>query len=217
MPVMGGHHLHKFYAQLAKASYASEGDEAIKRLLQKSHAGWHVLDKFSDLFPWVTVIVKPSEHRGVVVFRGSKNNTTDRELDFDIMRGSEIASARFHKVAALVGALRRASPHTHWTVVGHSSGGTLAMLLNRRFGIESHAFNPGATFNSVKIIGKLPRANGHSAGVSYIHIVPQDELSRPVLALVADNRGKHRNGLDRVVYYKQKPHVATPHDVSNFV
>lgn len=207
-----------FFARLSKASYASDGDEAIKRLLKQSYDGWHVLDKFSDLFPWLTVIINSSGNRGVIVFRGSKNNTTDRELDKDIMHGSEIASKRFQKVASFMRALKQAAPSTKWIVVGHSSGGTMAMLLNRRFGVESHAFNPGATHNSVDIIRRLPRfgeKNGEKAGTSHIHIVPEDDLSNPVLELVGI-RGMDKP-TDHVLYYHQKRGASSPHDISNFV
>lgn len=199
-----------FYAKLAYASYAADGDEAIKRVADK-HGGWHVLDKFSDTFPWVTVLLSDDERQGLVVLRGSKNNTTDRALDRDIMRGAEVSSDRFKRVGRLMRALKERAPHVRWEVVGHSSGGTMAMLLNRRFGVPSHAFNPGATFNSVRILSRLPKYkdNGNGNSNSHIHIVAEDKLSNPVLALA------RRSG-DKVRFHKARGD-RPPHSIKNFL
>lgn len=76
-----------------------------------------------------------------VVFRGTKDKR-DIPDDLKILTGTEDFSKDeklFKKIQEQLGDTN----NNNWTVIGHSLGGTKAMLIGQKNGLKTHAFNPG--------------------------------------------------------------------------
>lgn len=188
---------------LAQLAYKEDPESAIHKYLGKE---WVV----HTPKPWVTVAIHPKAGRGVLVLRGSKNNTTDRVMDKHIMEGAESDSERFRKLQLLYHKLRRSHPEiTSWGTVGHSSGGTLSLLMNRRFGTKSWAFNPGMTSKGIhqRLAEDMtdPVTPQITPQTSKIYSVPTDKLSNLVL----------KQPFDKKIIVKPKNNL-NPHDMRNF-
>lgn len=92
-----------------------------------------------------TVFYQPSSGRAVVAFRGTEiSNLADLASDALVAAGLQGFSPRFHTSTKVTKAAMRKYGAGNVVATGHSLGGSQALHVNRRLGVESHAFNPGA-------------------------------------------------------------------------
>jgi hypothetical protein len=172
--------------------------------------GWRLFPP-SRRYDWISIYTNADGSKGMVILRGSKNNTSDRVMDHAILNGCEMSTNRWEIVQKMFRLARKTFPHINkWAAVGHSSGGTVAIMLNRRFGIKSFAYNPGVTPPGLK--KRLERdfrreTNQHHAREkSTVYVVPTDKLSN--LAL--------KQPFDEKVVVAPRAGVKNPHSMENF-
>ena len=119
----------KSYANLVSQTYKNENnrkDATDGYMLDKSHSGDHY-----------STYNKDGQH--YLVFRGTKN-AKDIPDDVKIATGTEDFSndeKLFMKLKESIG------DDGSWTLIGHSLGGTKAMLIGQKYGLKTQAFNPG--------------------------------------------------------------------------
>jgi hypothetical protein len=92
-----------------------------------------------------TTFVDPSSGKAIIAFRGTQlTNLRDLAADAFIAAGAPSISPRFRTSYKLAKRVIDKYGPDNTVVTGHSLGGAQALVLNRKLGIESHAFNPGA-------------------------------------------------------------------------
>jgi len=146
-----------FYARLSQASYEGDNLGATSQYLdQHVGDGWKVDEELSNMDR--SVFYKPKtdgEGNNVVMAnRGTdaKNRTGNRMrnmmTDASIFFGAEPRSQRFKKANTDFLAMReKYGSDSNYSVSGHSLGGSQSLYLNRRYGVEAHSLNPGASFS----------------------------------------------------------------------
>jgi hypothetical protein len=124
-------------AELASAAYFFEGGYDNSKV----PAGYSVDPELSGHDR--TVFVK-GDH-AYVAFRGTNvQNRRDLGTDALLFLGMEGISSRFQKSLRTTRSAIDKYGKQNVTVVGHSLGGTQALYVNSKTGVDAHAFNPGA-------------------------------------------------------------------------
>ncbi len=193
--------------RLAHAAYAKDPKETLSELLG---GGWRLFAP-SSRYDWINIYTNSNVGKGMIILRGSKNNTTDREMDRAILNGHETSANRWGIVQKMFQLAKKTQPHiTKWAAIGHSSGGTIAIMLNRRFGIKSFAYNPGITPPGLKKRlerdFKKEKNQNHASEKSTVYVVPTDKLSNLVL----------KQPFDEKIVVAPRAGVKNPHSMENF-
>jgi hypothetical protein len=146
-----------FYAHLSQASY--EGDDADAKdqyLEQHIGDGWKMDGEMSNQDR--SVFVKPKSdgegynvvmaNRGTDIANRTGNRMRNLMTDASIFFGAEPRSQRFKKANTdFLKTREKYGTDSNYSVSGHSLGGAVSLYLNRRYGVESHVQNPGASFS----------------------------------------------------------------------
>lgn len=92
-----------------------------------------------------TVFYHPESRKAVVAFRGTEiSNPADLASDAMVAAGLQGFSPRFRTSTKVTRRAMRKYGADNVVATGHSLGGSQALHVNRRLGVESHSFNPGA-------------------------------------------------------------------------
>lgn len=91
-----------------------------------------------------TTYYHPHSKKAVVSFRGTKlNNIFDLATDVAIAKGSENNTGRFIDSLRLTKSVVKKYGKDNVTLTGHSLGGTQAIKIGQKTGLQSYAYNPG--------------------------------------------------------------------------
>ena len=131
----------KEYARLSELAYLPPK----KQTAGAKELGWDVDPDLSDRNR--TVFVNPATKKAVLAFRGTDpKNVRDLASDALIAAGLQGISPRFRTSEKVAKAAMAKYGAANVVATGHSLGGSQALHVNRRQGLETHAFSPGAGF-----------------------------------------------------------------------
>lgn len=92
-----------------------------------------------------TTFVDPESGKAVIAFRGTKlSNPRDLVADSFVAAGAQSLSPRFRTSYTIAKRVAQKYGPENVVTTGHSLGGAQSLAINRKLGLESHAFNPGA-------------------------------------------------------------------------
>jgi len=149
-----------FYAHLASAAYYGADNDAKQEYINKEgFTDWTVDNELSNMDR--TVYYKPKKegkgHHVIMSNRGTdlnnetgnrgRNMLTDAGIFFGVeprMQRFKDANTEFLKMREKYGT------ESNYAVGGHSLGSSQSMYLNRRYGVEGHQHNPGASFSHMR-------------------------------------------------------------------
>ncbi len=148
-----------FYAHLASAAYYGDDNEAKEKYLNdelgEGH-GWEIDGELSNIDRTIYKKKKKDSdgynvimsNRGTDLGNETKNRMRNAYADAAIFFGAEPRHKRFKEANSDFLKMReKYGTDSNYSVSGHSLGGSQSMFLNRRYGVENHALNPGASFS----------------------------------------------------------------------
>jgi hypothetical protein len=203
------------YAKLAQAAYAFRTDGE-----HKVPAGWAV-DKDLSAHDYAT-FVNQTTGKAVIGFRGTylgkdvKNTVRDLASDAFIALNAVKYSPRFHTSLRVTKKAIAKYGFANVSVTGHSLGGTQAMFINQKTGVEAHVFNPGA--------GPASIFDSISSTLLQKHLRAED----PAKIFKTDNLFIYQTGYHDVIswaaevspghhQYVKPTNYWHPHEISNFL
>lgn len=185
---------------MARAAYNTE-----KYLEDYDKQGYVIDQELSDGDR--TTFYHPASKRAVVSFRGTKlSNFADLATDLAIVKGTQNTSGRFKRSNKTVEKVIGKYGKDNVTLTGHSLGGSQAITAGQRYGLVSHAFNPGVGPQTAvkQALGKLfSKKKGSS--VNIYHTGTKDWIS----ALSPFVKGNVRRVAPKI--------LKNPHSVDNFI
>lgn len=146
-----------FYARLAHAAYKGEDHQGKQEYIDEHIGdGWAVDQELSNMDR--TVYAKPKasgdgynvvmSNRGTDALNKTGNLGRNLMTDASIFFGTEPRHQRFKDAGKeFLGMREKYGTESNYSVGGHSLGGSVSVYLNRRFGVEGHHTNPGASFS----------------------------------------------------------------------
>jgi hypothetical protein len=206
----------EFYSAFSNAVYKEDNEDKLKELERQEITGW-------EIDPDVNNIDRTAFRRrnknddGYDVILASRGTSQTRNLlpDLAIMFGGEGYTKRYKELSQDYEKtkFKYAGANDNIVSTGHSLAGNQSVFLNRKYGVESHAFNAGASISHMKqgFVNNLACwANpewGHCkrAEKSHIYHTPLDPLSTASL-FDRDNKEIHSR--------KKGQH---PHTINNFL
>ena len=192
------------YARLSELAYLPPK----KQSAGAKQLGWDIDPDLSDRNR--TVFVHPGSKKAVLAFRGTDpKNVKDLASDALIAAGLQGISPRFRTSEKVAKAALIKYPNL--VATGHSLGGSQALHVNRKLGLESHAFSPGAGFADQRRGATETLACKIAPGMRRC----QNAKRSTVYATAADPIAVNATfGADRKVMVR--PKRANPHTVRNF-
>ena len=183
----------EFYSAFSNAAYREGTDEKL------NHLKMHGLNKNDE---WeIDDTVAPQVHNDRTVFRRKKDTggydvilsnrgtSQTRNLlpDLAIMFGGEEYTPRFKKLKIDYNNMKEkySGPDDNIVTTGHSAGASQSAFLNRKYGVENHGFNVGASLSHMKqgFVNRLACwanpswGSCRNAEKSHIYHTPGDPLS----------------------------------------
>ena len=217
------HKSHEFYSAFSNAAYYDTTDEKL------SHLKKHGLNK-NDEWEIDEEVAPQGTNNDRTIFRRKKKDSDGYDViftnrgtsqtrnllpDLGIMFGGEEHTSRYRKLKTDFQKTKDKYSNADDTIVssGHSLGGNQSVFLNRKFGVESHAFNPGASLSHMKqgFVSRLAcwaNPNWSSckqADKSHIYHTPGDPLSTASLF-----------GRDHKHIFRSKKDQYNPHAMTAF-
>lgn len=190
------------FAQLSKASYEKN----------PNIYGYTHLKEYSS--PDRTVWRHNNTGHVVVAFRGTNTkNWRDVTSDALLALGQQGLSHRFYNAKQVTEALIKKYGKENVSVTGHSLGGSEALYVSRKYGVNAHVFNPHVSWDEA-----LTHANYKHAHLYFNKTDPVAAFSRganfkSVTARTDPSHGfgLKQHGIDYWVkdWQKQHPHVQT--------
>jgi hypothetical protein len=169
--------------------------EAYNLSNRKETIGPYNLDKsFSNNI--CAVYIDKNNKKIILAFRGT-SQLKDIATDIDILKGQE-AQQQFQEAMSLYNAITDTYKDYTVEATGHSKGGSLALFLNKRFGIKVEVFNPG--------VGGGVFENNPNKNKAILNIIKGDPISN--LAII---------GSIGVVRLFNPILEDNPHSMKNFV
>jgi hypothetical protein len=188
------------YAKLARAAYDTE------KYSKDFEAQGYVLDKeLTDGDR--SVFHNPQSKKAVVSFRGTRtSNLLDLAADLKIARGSQGESIRFKRSTAQTKRVVAKYGKENVSLTGHSLGGSQAIHVGEKLGLQSHAYNPGiGPKTGIRgVISRLFRSK-KKENINIYHTGIKDPIS--ALAPMMNSNVKHVGPR----FHKD------PHSIANFI
>lgn len=138
------------------------------------------------------VFYNPSSKKAVISFRGTKlNDVGDLYTDFKILKGEEANSTRFRNSSNLTRMVMRKYGKENVSLTGHSLGGTQAVEIGQKYGLQSVSFNPGVGPKTgiKQALGKLLKKKSAYKNITVYHTGIRDPIS--ALSPLLQGRIKH--------------------------
>ena len=214
----------EFYSAFSNAVYSYDDDERLDRLAEQGITGWEI---DNDVNHQDRVLFKRKKRNqdtgddvdGYDVILASRGTSQVRNLlpDLAIVFGGEEYTPRYHKLKQDYEKVHDRFGHDERNKIvstGHSLAGNMSTFLNRKYGVESHAYNPGASVSHLKhnLISKAacwmyPEWDRcKQAEKSHIYHVPGDPLSTAAMF-----------GNDNKYIHEWKDGAKHPHTLNNFL
>jgi len=205
----------EFYSAFARAAYGEDDAGRMDRLEDQDIKGWEI-DPTVNNQDRVAFRRRNKNDDGYDVILSSRGTSQTRNLlpDLAIMFGGEGKTKRYKELSQDYEKIRDKYTGANDKIVstGHSLAGNQSVFLNRKYGVESRAFNPGASISHMKqgFVNNLACwANpewGHCkrAEKSHIYHNPGDVLST---ASIFDRDKKH--------FHKTRGY--NPHTINNYL
>lgn len=185
---------------MARAAYDTE------KYSKDFESQGYVLDKeLSD--PDRSVFHNPQSKKAVVSFRGTRpTNLRDLAADLKIARGTQADSIRFKKSKTQTQKAVAKYGKENVTLTGHSLGGSQAIHVGEKLGLQAHAYNPGigAKTGIRGVVSKLFRSK-KKENINIYHTGIKDPIS--ALAPMLNNNVRHVGPR----FHKD------PHSIANFI
>ena len=205
----------QFYSAFARAVYKETDDEMLDALSGQDITGWEI-DPTINNQDRTAFRRRNKDDNGYDVILSSRGTSQTRNIipDLAIMFGGEGKTKRYKELSQDYERVRDKYSGANDKIVstGHSLAGNQSTFLNRKYGVESRAFNPGASISHMKqgFVNNLACwANPNwsvckKAEKSHIYFNAGDPLS---VASLFDRDNKH------LVKYKG----SNPHTINNFL
>jgi hypothetical protein len=205
----------QFYSAFARAVYKETDDEMLDTLSGQDITGWEI-DSTVNNQDRTAFRRRNKDDNGYDVILSSRGTSQTRNIipDLAIMFGGEGKTKRYKELSQDYEKIRDKYSGANDKIVstGHSLAGNQSTFLNRKYGVESRAFNPGASISHMKqgFVNNLACwANPNwsvckKAEKSHIYHNAGDPLST---ASLFDRDNKH------LVKYKG----SNPHTINNFL
>ena len=205
----------QFYSAFARAVYKETDDEMLDTLSGQDITGWEI-DPTVNNQDRTAFRRRNKDDNGYDVILSSRGTSQTRNIipDLAIMFGGEGRTKRYKELSQDYEKIRDKYSGANDKIVstGHSLAGNQSTFLNRKYGVESRAFNPGASISHMKqgFVNNLACwANPNwsvckKAEKSHIYHNAGDPLST---ASLFDRDNKH------LVKYKG----SNPHTINNFL
>ena len=205
----------QFYSAFARAVYKETDDEMLDTLSGQDITGWEI-DPTVNNQDRTAFRRRNKDDNGYDVILSSRGTSQTRNIipDLAIMFGGEGKTKRYKELSQDYEKIRDKYSGANDKIVstGHSLAGNQSTFLNRKYGVESRAFNPGASISHMKqgFVNNLACwANPNwsvckKAEKSHIYHNAGDPLST---ASLFDRDNKH------LVKYKG----SNPHTINNFL
>lgn len=134
----------RHYAQLSHGAYG-EGQDM-------SHLGYEIDPEHSNRNR--TLYRHKNSGKAVLAFRGTELDTRNKRGDLGtdalLALGLQGLSSRFRNAKKATAKAVEKYGQDNLTLTGHSLGGSQALYANSKYGIETHAYNPGVSPSMVK-------------------------------------------------------------------
>tara|TARA_Y100000004_G_scaffold178943_1_gene222034 strand:- start:349 stop:1011 length:663 start_codon:yes stop_codon:yes gene_type:complete len=205
----------EFYGAFANAVYSETDEGKLEALAEQDITGWEI-DPTVNNEDRTAFRRRNKNDDGYDVILASRGTSKTRNLlpDLAIMFGAEGKTKRYRELSQDYNKLKSTLGSNDKLVsTGHSLAGNQSVFLNRKYGVESHAFNAGASISHMKqgfIHNIACWANPNwsvckNADKSHIYHTPGDPLST---ASIFDRDNKH--------YHKRRS-GQSPHTINNFL
>lgn len=214
----------EFYSAFSNSVYKYDDDERLKRLEDQGITGWEIDHEINNQDR--VMYKRKKRHQetgddvdGYDVILSSRGTSQTRNLlpDLAIMFGGEENTTRYHELKQDYNKMNMKygyDDRNKMVSTGHSLAGNMSTFLNRKYGIENHAFNPGASVSHLKQ-GLISKAacwmypewdRCKQAEKSHIYHVPGDPLSTAAMF-----------GNDNKYLFDWKDGAKHPHTLNNFL
>jgi len=152
MEVPESHTNAEFYSAFANAAYGETNEERQEKLAAQDIEGWEIDEELSNVDR--QVYTKENKKGGHDVILANRGTSQTRNIlpDIGIMFGAEGNTKRYRDLKTDYARMKEkySNSNDNFATTGHSLGGNQGVYLNRKYGIESHTFNPGASLSHMK-------------------------------------------------------------------
>ena len=143
----------QFYSAFARAVYKETDDEMLDALSGQDITGWEI-DPTINNQDRTAFRRRNKDDNGYDVILSSRGTSQTRNIipDLAIMFGGEGKTKRYKELSQDYEKIRDKYSGANDKIVstGHSLAGNQSTFLNRKYGVESRAFNPGASISHMK-------------------------------------------------------------------
>lgn len=205
----------EFYSAFSRAVYKDTDEGMLEALAEQDITGWEI-DPTVNNQDRTAFRRRNKDDNGYDVILASRGTSQTRNLlpDLAIMFGAEGKTKRYKELSQDYEKVRDKYTGSNNKIVstGHSLAGNQSVFLNRKYGVESRAFNPGASISHMKqgFVNSLACwaypswSSCKSAEKSHIYHNPGDPLSTASLF-----------GRDHKHIHKTRGY--NPHTINNFL
>ncbi len=206
----------EFYSAFANSVYRDSDEGKLQALEEQEITGWEI-DQDVNNIDRTAFRRKKADGSGYDVILANRGTNKTRNIlpDLAIMFGGEANTKRYREAKQQYKQIAQKyhGENNKNALASHSLGGNQNLYLNRKYGVESHSFNPGASLSHmkqgfVKSLACWANPNWSSckqAEKAHIYHTPLDPLST---ASLFDRDHKH--------IHKRRS-GQHPHTINNFL